>query len=261
MPRFDANYVPKSALTIFAHPDDAEFGVAGTLARWAKAGCEITLVLCTSGNVGTHDGKYTRESLAETRKQEQKAAARLLGVKHVVFLDHDDCELQPTLELRRELVREIRKHKPEVVISGRPDGWLYGSEYINHPDHRAAAAAALEAVFPCAEMELLWPGEGQAHKVHAVYITFTEEADVWIDITDTIDAKIASLKAHASQMGEWDPEPMVREWAAGDAKAGRKKMKHAKGKKAKKGKESKMKYAEAFRVMKLVNDEQKPPES
>lgn len=258
MSNFDANYIPKFAMTIFAHPDDAEFSVSGTLAKWAKAGCEVTLVACTSGNAGTHDLKYTRETLAKTREKEQRAAAKVVGVKNVVFLRHDDCELQPTLELRRELVREIRKHKPEVVICGNPNGWLFGNEYINHPDHRAAAAAALEAVFPCAEMELLWPEEGPAHKVHAVFVSSMDAPDTWIDITETIDLKVESLKCHPSQMGDWDPSEMVRNWAAAEAKAGRKKMKSAKNKKGKKQK-GKMRYAEAFRVMKL-KDEEKPAE-
>jgi LmbE family N-acetylglucosaminyl deacetylase len=260
MPRFDADYVPKSAMTIFAHPDDAEFGASGTLAKWAKAGCEITLVLCTSGNVGTHDKQYTLESLAKTRQKEQKAAAKILGVKHIVLLGHDDCRLEPTLELRRELVREIRKYKPEVVITGQPDAWLYEYDYINHPDHRAAAAAALEAVFPCAEMELLWPELGPVHKVSAVYVNYADKHNVWIDIADTIDLKIAALKAHASQMGEWDPSEPIREWAVASAKEARKQMGKS-GKKDKRRKKStaKLKYAEAFRVMKLVDDE-KPVE-
>ena len=254
MPRFDSKYVPKSAMTIFAHPDDAEFGVAGTLAHWAKAGCEITLVLCTSGNVGTHDARYTPETLAKVRMQEQAVAARILGVKHIVQLDYDDCRLQPTLDMRRDLVREIRRGRPEVVVCGQPDGWLYGSEYINHPDHRAAAAAALEAVFPCAEMELLWPELGPAHKVAAVYVTLTEQADVWIDIADTIDLKIEALRAHASQMLDWDPDGPIRAWAAGAAKQARR----ARKKQAKKRK-PKLKYAEGFRVMKLIEDSQEKP--
>src|SRR5512136_1113568 len=114
--KFNGDYVPQSAMTIFAHPDDAEFGVAGTLAKWAQAGCEITMVLCTSGNIGTHDTSYNPQTLTTTREAEQQAAAEFLGVKHTVFLRHDDCALQPTLELRREIVREIRKYKPEVVI-------------------------------------------------------------------------------------------------------------------------------------------------
>src|SRR5512136_269696 len=180
--KFNGDYVPKSAMTIFAHPDDAEFGVAATLAKWAKAGCEITMVLCTSGNVGTHDAQYTIKTLAKTREAEQKVVADFLGVKQVVFLRHDDCALQPTLELRRELVREIREYRPEVVICGDPTGWFYGDGYINHPDHRAAAEAALDAVFPCAEMELLWPGLGPVHKVHAVYISLTDTGTVAIDV-------------------------------------------------------------------------------
>ena len=263
MPKFDTSYVPKSAMTIFAHPDDTEFSAAGTIAKWAQAGCEVTLVVCTSGNVGTHDLKYTRETLAATRKKEQKATAKLLGVTNIIFLGHDDCQLQPSLQLRRELVRAIRKYKPEVVICGNPNGWLYGNEYINHPDHRAAAAAALEAVFPCAEMELLWPEVGPAYKVHAVYVMTDDKPDVWIDITDTIDLKTESLKAHASQMGDWDPSPMIRKWAADDAKNGRQRVKSAqRSRQDKKSRNpnSRMKYAESFRVMKL-KDEDRPPES
>jgi LmbE family N-acetylglucosaminyl deacetylase len=132
--KFNGTYIPKSALVIQAHPDDAEFTVGGTLAKWAKAGCEITLLLITSGNVGTHDLTYTRETLAQTREAEQLDVARLLDIKSVVFLRHDDCAVQPTLELSRELVREIRSRKPEVVLCGSPEGWFYGSDYINHPD-------------------------------------------------------------------------------------------------------------------------------
>jgi LmbE family N-acetylglucosaminyl deacetylase len=282
MPKFDATYVPQSAMAIFAHPDDAEFTVSGTIAKWARAGCEVTLVLCTSGNAGTHDLKYTRESLAETREAEQQAAAQALGVKNVVFLRHDDCQLVPTLELRRELVREIRKFKPEVVMTGDPQAWFYDNSYINHPDHRAAAIAALEAVFPCSEMELLWPEEGPVHKVHAVYVGSTNAPNTWIDISATIDAKIASLKAHASQMGDWDPSDMIREWAGDEArnthqhhdKHGDKHhdKHHKHGKRDKRRhhhkdhkhnnheQSSPASYVEGFRVMKL-QEEEKPPES
>jgi len=270
MPKFDSNYVPKSAMAIFAHPDDAEFTVSGTIAKWAQAGCEVTLVLCTSGNVGTHDAQFTRESLGETREREQQAAAGLLGVKNVVFLRHDDCELQPTLELRRELVREIRKYKPEVVITGDPQAWFYDHSYINHPDHRAAAAAALEAVFPCAEMELLWPEDGAPHKVHAVYVGSSHTPNAWIDIGDTLDAKIASLKAHASQMGDWDPSDMIREWASDEVrqahrhdkqqnKDGKKDKQHKRDKRGKKHKRN-PRFAESFRIM-ILQEEDKPPES
>ncbi len=249
MPRFDADYVPPSAMTIFAHPDDAEFIVSGTIAKWARAGCEVTFVVVTSGNVGTHDPKYGRETLARARESEQEAAARVLGVQRVVFLGYDDCELVPTLALRRRLVREIRKHRPEVVICGDPQAWFFENHYINHPDHRAAAAAALEAVFPCSEMELLWPEEGAAHEVHAVYVGATHTPNTWIDIGDTIDAKIEALLAYESQVGEWNPSEKIRERAAREAK--RANRVPAETESGIPDPHSPPVYVEAFRVMKL----------
>jgi len=249
MPKFDADYVPSSAMTIFAHPDDAEFLVSGTIAEWTRAGCEVTFVVVTSGNVGTHEEKYTRETLARTRKEEQMAAARVLGVKNVVFLGYDDCELVPTLTLRRRLVREIRKYRPEVVICGDPQAWFFEDYYINHPDHRAAAAAAIEAVFPCAEMELLWPEEGAAHKVHAVYVCATHSPDTWIDITRTIDTKVESLLAYGSQVGEWNPSEKVRERAARETE--RANLEQVEAESGIPDSHSPPVYLEAFRVMKL----------
>ena len=250
MPRFDADYVPPSAMTIFAHPDDAEFLVSGTIARWTRAGCEVTSVVITSGNVGTHDATYTREMLARKREAEQHAAARVLGVKNVVFLGYDDCELTPTLELRRRLVREIRKHRPEVVICGDPQAWFFDDRYLNHPDHRAAAVAALDAVFPCAEMELLWPEEGPAHKVHAVYVCATHTPNTWIDIACTIEAKIESLRVYGSQLSGWDPSERIRERAGREAeRAG---SPPADGGRRDAGDPSPPPYVEAFRVMKLT---------
>jgi LmbE family N-acetylglucosaminyl deacetylase len=244
-------------MAIFAHPDDAEFTVAGTIARWAKSGCEVTLVVLTSGNAGTHDRRFTRETLARTREEEERAAARVLGVKNVVFLHHDDCALQPTLEVRRELVREIRRFRPEVVICGDPQAWFYNDTYINHPDHRAAGVAALEAVFPAAEMELLWPEEGLPHKVQAVYVSSTPSPNTWIDISGTIDTKIEALKAHASQLEGWDPSGRIREWGRSEAgKAGDRAIPAGSGKPDHRPPE----YAEGFRVIRL-REREKPPES
>jgi LmbE family N-acetylglucosaminyl deacetylase len=255
MSKFNGSYIPKSALVIHAHPDDAEFTVGATLAKWAKAGCEITLLLITSGNVGTHDVKYTRETLAQTREAEQMDVARLLGIKSVVFLRHDDCAVQPTLELSRELVREIRARKPEVVLCGSPEGWFYGNDYINHPDHRAAGVAALEAVFPRCEMELFWPEEGPVHKVHAVYVHGTAEDNVAVDVTGWLEAKISALKLHKSQLGDWDPTEMIEKWATEEAKAYRKRMKKQ-GVKVKADDGGKLKRVETFRVMTLVDQPQ-----
>jgi LmbE family N-acetylglucosaminyl deacetylase len=233
MAKFDSEWIPKSAMTIFAHPDDTEFSCGGTVAKWVKAGCEITYVLCTSGNVGMHELKYTPESITALREQEQRNACEALGVKHIEFLRHDDCCLVADLTLRRELIRQIRKYKPEVVFSGDPNQLFWGSR-INHPDHRAAAQAAIDAVFPCASMELLWPEEGPAHEVHGLYVRDLTLVDTWIDITETIDLKIKALKEHHCQLdGFQGLEDMIRQRSADT------------------GKNHGMKYAEAFRVIKL----------
>lgn len=258
MPKYDAQYIPRSAMAIFAHPDDAEFTVAGTMAAWAKAGCVVTLVVLTSGNAGTHDRRFTRESLAQTREEEERASARRLGVRNIEFLRHDDCALLPTLEVRRELVRMVRRYRPEVVICGDPQAWFYNENYINHPDHRAAAVAALEAVFPAAEMELLWPEEGEAHKVQAVYIGTPLSPNTWIDITETIDTKIEALQTHASQLEGWDPSGRIREW--GSSEAGRARAQGATAGGGNPGRSARVGYAESFRVIKL-REREKPPES
>ena len=138
-------------MSIVAHPDDQEFSVAGTLAKWAKAGCEITSVLITSGDSGSNDptkGADYKTDLARLRETEQLSANEMLGVKQTVFLRYPDGELEPSIALRKDLTKVIRQYKPEVVFAGNPEAWFYGNEYINHPDHRAAARAAAEAVFP-----------------------------------------------------------------------------------------------------------------
>ncbi len=237
MPSTESTSVPKSAMVIEAHPDDAEFTKAGTVALWARAGCCIVYVLCTDGNAGSHEPGMTRERLAEIRRAEQRAACTALGVTDVVFLGHDDGELQPTLALRRELVRAIRRYKPEVVLAGDPQALFGGDEYINHPDHRAAAQAALDAVAPACAMPLLWPEAGAPHRVRQVYVHSFEKSNTWIDISETIELKIAALKQHASQMGNWDPTEMIRAWAAET------------------GKEKGLAAAESFRVITLERSE------
>lgn len=235
-------YVPESVMVIVAHPDDIEFSCAGTVARWSRLGSRIAYVLCTSGEVGIAENGMTKARAAEIREKEQIAAAEIVGVKDVVFLREPDGLLQPTLELRKKLVREIRRFKPEVVITGDPTIMWAGEDYINHPDHRAAATAALDAVFPAAGQPNLFEElaeEGlSAHKPRKVYVSEWGPADQYINIEETIEIKIAALRAHKSQMGEWDPSEQIRQWAA----------EYAKGKE--------MKYAEAFRVVTLVNDEE-----
>ncbi len=216
-----SEYIPERAMFIFAHPDDIEFGSAGTAAKWVKNGCEVTYVLITDGNVGSHEMGITREKLAEIRRAEQTAAADTVGAQ-CVFLGYDDGYLQPTLALRKDLVRQIRKYKPNIVVCGDPS-FYYSETYINHPDHRAAGQAALEAVFPASEMALVFPelaDEGLTpHKVNYVYLSFNRgKANLYIDITDTIDRKIEALRQHVSQLTDWDPEERMRKWAADTGK-------------------------------------------
>ncbi len=234
-------YIPRRAMFIFAHPDDIEFGTAGTAARWVQGGAEVAYVLLTSGDVGIADLTLTREAAAAIREEEQRAAAAVVGVQEVIFLREPDGTLVNTLEVRRKLVREIRRFRPEAVVCGDPTVWFVNGTYINHPDHRAAASAALEAVFPAAGQPHVFQeleAEGlTAHKVRKVYVEGWGSGDTWVNISDTIDLKIAALRCHTSQMREWDPEPMLRQWSAEAAK----------------GKE--MGYAETFRVITLISDE------
>ncbi len=210
-------YIPERALFIFAHPDDIEFGSAGTAAKWVKNGAEVTYIVLTDGNIGSHEAGMTAEKLAEIRRREQNAAAATVGAR-CIFMGEPDGLLQPTPELRKKLVRLIRKHKPNVVVCGDPN-FYYRDSYINHPDHRHAGQVALEAVFPSADSPLLFPeliAEGYApHKVNYVYISFgRREANLYIDIADTIALKIEALKKHESQLKEWDPTERMMEWAA-----------------------------------------------
>jgi LmbE family N-acetylglucosaminyl deacetylase len=234
-------YVPESAMAIVAHPDDIEYSCAGTLARWARAGTRLAYVICTSGEAGFNQPGMDLKKAAATREAEQIKAAEIVGTKDVTFLRHADGLLQPTLELRKQLVREIRRFRPEVVVCGDPTIVWAGDAYINHPDHRAAATAALDAAFPAAGQPNLFPEleeEGlKAHKPRKIYVTGWQQADVFVSIDETIDIKLAALRAHASQMKKRDPEPRIKEWATNGAR----------------GKE--MKYAETFRVVTLVNDE------
>jgi LmbE family N-acetylglucosaminyl deacetylase len=234
-------YVPESVMAITAHPDDIEFSCAGTLARWVKAGTRVSYVLCTSGDVGIDSEGMTRERATEIREVESLAAAKIVGAIEVIFLREPDGLLQPTLELRKRLVREIRRFRPEVVVTGDPTIVWAGNDYINHPDHRAAATAALDATFPAAGQPNLFEEIAQegfkAHKPRKVYVTTWSDGDLYVNIEGTIDIKVNALRAHVSQMKGWDPENEIKEWAA------------------ERGKGKEMAFAEAFRVVTLVSDE------
>jgi len=233
---------PQRAMVIAAHPDDIEFVVAGTVAKWAQAGTQIRYVLVTSGDAGSHQPGVTREELARTREAEQRAAARVVGVDDVAFLGYHDGEVEPTLALRRDLVREIRRFKPDAVICYDPTVLFVGDRYINHPDHRAVGQTALDAIAPTAAMPLVFAElreEGlEPHQVREVLIASTMESNTWIDIGGTIELKIEALRQHASQFPDgWDPADWLREWAAES------------------GEKVGIPYAEAFRRIVLVREE------
>jgi len=236
-------YTPKRAMIIVAHPDDIEFGCVGTVARWVRDGAQVCYVLVTSGDVGIATPGMTKAQATEIREAEQLAAAEVVGVKEVVFFREPDGMVENTMALRKRLVREIRRFRPEAVITGDPMMLWVGGEYINHPDHRAVAGAAIDAIFPAAGQPNLFEElaeEGlKAHKVRKVFVQrWDQDAthDTYINISDVMDLKIEALKKHVSQMGEWDPTEMVKKWSADAAK----------------GKE--MSYAESFRVVTLVSD-------
>lgn len=236
-------YIPKRAMSIHAHPDDQEFTIGGTLAKWAKAGCEIISVVITSGDSGSNDPAKDADYkpiLAELREKEQLAANAVLGIKETVFLRYPDGELEPTLALRKELTRLIRKFKPDTVSTGNPEGWFYGDEYLNHPDHRAAAQAACTAVFPSAGSRLIFAdllSEGyEPHEVKRLYIHGTERSNTWVDITETLEVKIRALQQHASQVPVEEVGKWMTEWAEEEAK------------------DKGMKYAESYKVMILKRD-------
>jgi LmbE family N-acetylglucosaminyl deacetylase len=210
---------PKRALLIAAHPDDIEFVMAGTAAKWSRMGSQIRYVLVTSGDAGSRDPALTRPELARIREGEQRSAARVAGVDDVVFLGYPDGELVLSLDLRRALVREIRRFKPDAVLCFDPTRVFSGDRYINHPDHRAAGQAALDAVAPGAAMPNIFADlrdEGlEPHAVGEVYVAGEPNGSTFIDISDTIDLKLDALRQHASQFPDgWDPGEMVRQWAA-----------------------------------------------
>ena len=199
----------KRVMGIFAHPDDPEFFCGGTFARWADEGAHIAFVLATSGDKGSGDPDMTPEALVAIREQEERNAAAALGVGEVVFLHYIDGELEPSLALRCDLVREIRRFKPDIVVTCDPTVFWFGDRALNHPDHRAIGVATLEAIYPTARDRLNFPqllrDEGlEPHKVKQVYITGSYSPNTKVDVSDYLETKIAALREHKSQIADMD---------------------------------------------------------
>ena len=207
-------------MVVVAHPDDAEFGCSGTVAKLCNEGWEMVYVMCTDGSKGSSDRTMTGEELARIRRQEQINAGKVLGLQDVVFLDYEDSMLQPTLELRRDIAREIRRYQPDVVICQYPlrnlDG---GGRGVGHPDHMAAGEATLAAVFPAARDHMTFPELLEAgfepHKVAEVWITGHPESDLWIDVAEHMHTSIKAIMEHSSQINGRDEawiNERIREW-------------------------------------------------
>ena len=227
------------ALVVFAHPDDAEFLCGGTVAGWASDGTEIHYVCATDGSAGWNGPDLSRQEVARTREVEMREAADVLGVRSVTFLGFVDGTLEPSLDLRRAVTREVRRVRPDVILTFEPSLWS-GRRYVNHPDHRAIGEAVLAVVACDAPTRPQFPElleEGlEPHKVTRLWLPTFDGADTYVDISETIDLKIEALHRHKSQMenmGMEDVDQRIREWAA-DV-----------------GKKHEVKYAEAFRTFEL----------
>jgi len=201
-------------MVVTPHPDDAEFGVAGTVLRLTREGKKVVYVVCTNGDKGTDDINMKPEELVKIRQKEQLAAAKLLGVSKVEFMGYPDQGLEDTHEFRKGLVRLIRKYRPEVVVTADPY-----RKYMWHRDHRIAGQVVLDAVFPYARDRLSYPDlleEGlQPHKVREVWLWASDEINYRSDVTDTFDIKMQALGCHKSQVRDIPPEmkDRMRDWA------------------------------------------------
>jgi len=220
------------AVVVMAHPDDAEFGCAGTVAAWAREGWAVYYVVCTDASGGGSDDATdvtpaARATITAMRKAEQRAAGAILGLRDVIFLDYPDGRMEPTLELRRDLVRVFRRLRPSRVICQSPER-IWTPVYAiprHHPDHLAVGVATLAALYPATQNPWDFPellDEGLLpHKVHEFYITGAPNSNHAVDITATFDTKLKALRAHTSQLGDQMEriEPMLRQWAseAGEA--------------------------------------------
>ncbi len=210
---------PKVVLGVAAHPDDLDFGASATMAKFAAEGAEIYYLILTDGSKGSADRTITPEQLIKMRRAEQRAALKAVGGVDVTFLDYPDAALEISQALKRDIVREIRRRKPDVVVTMDPSV-LYSEVrgFINHPDHRAAGQATIDAVFPLARDYLTFPEllseDLEPHKVATLLLTNFDKQNFYVDVSDTLDKKFAALQSHMSQISDMDSvKKWVSEWA------------------------------------------------
>lgn len=210
--------IPNRVLAIYAHPNDADLACGGTLAKWVKGGAEIDLFVVTSGDKGNDVG--VSGDLSTHRRREVKEAARQLGLNRVEFLGSPDGEFENDLSLRSALVTQIRHTKPDVVITHDPTALLFGDVYVNHRDHRVVGSAVLDVVQAAAPNRRYFSSDMHAHTVNEVWLSATEQANVAVDISESLQTKISAMKEHHSQLT--DPEnvdDVVKSRAQSDARA------------------------------------------
>lgn len=198
---------PKDILVILAHPDDPEFFCGATIAEWVKQGNHVSYCLLTKGDKGINEEFHPKGDIRQLRIDEQTKAAAVLGVKDITFMDNEDGYLVPTMELRKDVTRIIRKMKPQILVGCDPTHYYFRNDYINHPDHRAAGQVVLDAVFPAAQnplffSDLIADEQLMPHGVEEVWLSLPKEANLTVDVTDTWDLKISALLEHHSQIGQ-----------------------------------------------------------
>ena len=208
----------RRGMVVVAHADDAEYGCSGTVAKWCAEGWEVVYVVCTDGSKGSSDPDMTVDKLVEVRLEEQRNAGKVLGLQDVVFLGYEDAMLEPSLGLRRDITREIRRYKPDVLICMNPLRQLTDDHWLEHPDHCAAGEATMAAVFPSARDRLTFPElleEGlEPHKVREVWLMWGEKSDHYVDVTDYVDVAIKALKQHVTQVAGDDVDAEIKDWKA-----------------------------------------------
>ena len=199
--------VPERVLVVVAHPDDVDFGAAGTVARWTDAGANVTYCVVTDGDAGGSDPSISRDDMRTIRRREQEAAAEEVGVKDVVWLGYPDGRVEATLDLRRDIARVIRAERPLRLLAPSPER-LWERIFASHPDHLAVGEAAICAVYPDARNEFAFPelaAEGlEPHTVPEVWLMVAPEPDVFVDVTEQLDRKLAALRQHVSQSVDRD---------------------------------------------------------
>jgi LmbE family N-acetylglucosaminyl deacetylase len=190
---------PGVVLAVYAHPDDADVACGGSLARWAKAGSAVHLVVCTDGGKGTTDPQVAPERLAAVRRDEVQAASEIVGLSSVLNLGYPDGELPDADEFRRQLVVRVRELRPDLVCGHDPTAVFFGRNYVNHRDHRVAGAALIDAVAPAAALPHYFPEAGPPHQVATMLLSGTLDPDEWVDVSDTVETKAAAVECHRTQ--------------------------------------------------------------